>query len=147
MSLPIQLRNNISIPPLDHLIQKKIIACHLHISDERNITTKPDISLLADRCVETPVAVLIEEFAERGGVAMELAVVVCKFVFAGEMKYVDRFPGIGKVVVVNCTLVSIELAIVVEYKELWSGFRRRKDGLCEFLSIEYKVRSDGLTNK
>jgi hypothetical protein len=65
-----QFRYNISVPSFDHFIQEEIISCHFHVPDHRDIAAEPNIRLLADRGIETPVAILVNKFGESGGIAV-----------------------------------------------------------------------------
>jgi hypothetical protein len=57
-----------------------------------------------------------------------------QFVFAREMEDINGLSGVIEVVVAYCTLVSIQLAVVVEYKEFGSGLGGWEGGLCEVLN-------------
>lgn len=57
-----------------------------------------------------------------------------QLVFARKMEDVDGLSGVIKMVIAYCTLVSIQLAVVVEYKEFGGGLGGWEGGLCEVLN-------------
>lgn len=121
MTLCFQLPNHIPIPPLDHLIQKEGTASGLHVPNNSDVPTKPNISLFTYRSIEPPLAIL-EQLGKGGWVAAKLAMSVGHLVLAVEMKDVHGFTSCVEMLLANSLLMGIELAIIVVDKKLGSGF-------------------------
>lgn len=51
---------------------------------------------------------------------------ISDFVLAVEMKNIDRFASVFEMLVEYSTLMSVELAIIVEDEIFWGRFRRRE---------------------
>ena len=133
ISFCLQLGNDITIPTLDHLIEEEIVAGYLHVTYYSNVRSKPNIGLFAYGSIEPPLAIGSNHLAKGGRIAIALAVQVSDFVLALEMENIDGFAGVFEILIVDSTLVGIELAIIVENEIFGSGFRGWKGGLCECL--------------
>jgi hypothetical protein len=78
--------------------------------------------LLAYGGVEAPLSVWTNHLWERRWVAIKLAVVIRKFVFARKMEHVDRLASILEVVVADRSLVGIQFTVVIKDEKLRRGF-------------------------
>jgi hypothetical protein len=126
-----QLSYHIAVPALDHFIQIEVIPSNFHVLDVRDKSAKPNIRLLADGRIKAPFSIFQDHLWERCRVAVQLAVGVGQFMFAGEVENVHGLPGIFEVLVVNSPLVGVELAVVVKYKKFRRGFGRGECRLCK----------------
>lgn len=103
--------NHISIPPLDHFIEVEVVPGHLHVSQNGNVASKPNIGLLADGCVKSPLAVALYELGKGRRIAVLLAEHVTFFMLRTEVKYIDRLSRLIEVMIPNIILMSGELAV------------------------------------
>lgn len=116
----------------DHLVQEKIVMDFAHLANDRHKLTIPAVCLFAYRRIEEPV-VPIDEFRERGWIAVHSAELIAVLVFDSCMEDVDRETYVVQPGLPRCDDVLEEDARAVKETER---------GLCT-----WHVRGEGGKNK
>lgn len=92
MSLSLEFSNNYLVTKTNHFIQEKIVLHREHFPADRMKSSKPNIHLLGNRCVEKPVAIGSLQLRKIGRVTMFLAEGMRDFMLVEEVPDVDTHP-------------------------------------------------------